>query len=417
LLRNPFEFLQNRRRRYGDVFQSNVLGRRVVFLSGIEGAEAFYDLDNITRSDAHPFTFVDLFGGINMEMYDGERHVALKSMALEAFDAEAIAGYLPVMQELIESSLSRLAARPEFRATAELRTLAIEAICRNILGLPPGPQTAAVTREYAVVLKGLVTLPIAAPGTTYWKARRARDRLLRRFRDLIGERRAHPGTDGLSRILNASTPEGRTYTDEEALLEAHHIVIAGFIVYALMAEVLRQLAERPDLRERCRAEIAAHTADGPLTMDTLSRLDTSTNVVLETKRIVPLVPLAFGRARRDFSCSGYGIPAGRTVYLALYLNNHDPGIFARPEAFDPDRFATGRAEQTAHAMAFIPQGAEPPTSHRCLGLDYSTYLVLAFLVLAVRGYEWALPMQDLRYDWRKVPPEPRDRLKVRLRAR
>jgi cytochrome P450 len=68
-------------------------------------------------------------------------------------------------------------------------------------------------------------------------------------------------------------------------------------------------------------------------------------------------------------------------------------------------------------MAFIPQGAEPPTGHRCLGLDHSTTLVLAFLTILVRDYDWELPPQDLAYDWRKLPPEPRDGLRVRLRTR
>jgi hypothetical protein len=66
-------------------------------------------------------------------------------------------------------------------------------------------------------------------------------------------------------------------------------------------------------------------------------------------------------------------------------------------------------------MAFIPQGAEPPTGHRCLGLDYSTSLVLAFLALLARGYSRDLPPQNLDYDWKKQPPEPGDGLRVRLR--
>ena len=417
LLRDPFRFLEERHRRYGDVFVSNVLRHDVVFLSGIEGAEAFYDAENITRSDAHPFTFVDLFGGINMEMYDGERHLALKSMALEAFDHDAIAGYLPDLEALISSRLERLARMQEFRAIDELRTLAIEAICRNILGLAPGPETDAVTREYADVLKGLVALPIPVPGTTYHRARQARDRILQRLRGVIAARRAHPGTDGLSRILGATTPEGHRYTDDEALLEAHHVVIAGFIVYALMGEVLRRLAERPDLRQRCLDEVSAHVGDGPLTMDALAELPTSTTVVLESKRLVPLVPLAFGRARRTFECGGFVVPAGWRVWLALHLVNHDPRIYDRPFEFDPERFSPGRAEHRAHPLAFIPQGAEPPTGHRCLGLDYSTSVTLAFLALLVRGYGWELPPQDLTYDRRKAPPEPRDGLRVRLTER
>ena len=82
----------------------------------------------------------------------------------------------------------------------------------------------------------------------------ARDRLLARIRSLIEERRRRPTEDGLSRMLSSSAPDGRTYSDDEAVLEVHHIVVAGFVVYALMVEVLRQLALRPDLLERFRIE-------------------------------------------------------------------------------------------------------------------------------------------------------------------
>lgn len=195
------------------------------------------------------------------------------------------------------------------------------------------------------------------------------------------------------------------------------MVIAGFIAYALMGEVVRRLAEQPAVLARCLAEIEERVPSGPLTMEALDRLQTSLNVVYETKRLVPIVPFAFGKARRDFASDGFRVPAGWRVYLALYLNNLDPAIYPDPGTFDPDRFAPERAEHLSHAMAFIPQGAEPPTGHRCLGFDYSTYLVLAFLAILVRGFEWELPPQDLAYEWRKRPPEPRDGLRVKLRPR
>jgi cytochrome P450 len=150
-------------------------------------------------------------------------------------------------------------------------------------------------------------------------------------------------------------------------------------------------------------------------MEALGRLETCTNVVREAKRLVPLVPLAFGKARRAFTCGGFEVPEGWTVWLALHLMNQDPEVYADGDRFDPDRFFRG--EHEAHPMAFIPQGAEPPTGHRCLGLDYSTFLTVAFLALTVRGHTWELPAQDLSYDWKKRPPEPKDGIRVRLLPR
>ncbi len=423
-MRNPFGFLEDRHRRHGPVFKSRILGRRVAFVTGLDAAEAFYDDDLISRENAHPQPLVDYFGGLNMEMFDGDRHLDLKRITLAAVDADALAHYLPDLQRLFERRLAEWAAGPdgEVSATVELRRLAIEAICLNILGLEPGPVTDGICRDYGRLLNGLVSPPVVAPGTPYWRGRKARDRLLVTIRGVIAERRAAApgagGQDGLSRLLAARTPDGRGCTDDEAVFEIHHIVLAGFIVCGLLAEVVRRLPELPDLAARCRAELAenAPEAGRPLTLDGLRRMATATTVVMEAKRIVPLVPLTFGRARRDFTFQGCHIPAGWRVYLSLRVSNLDPAVFADPHTFDPDRFGPGRAEHEAHPMAFIPQGAGLPTGHLCLGRDYSSVVVLAFLAVLLRGYEWDIPPQDLSLRFDTLPPEHRDGLRMRVRT-
>src|SRR3989442_14723891 len=191
-VRNPYGFLEDHRRRYGNVFKSHVAGRKVAFLAGTEGAEAFYDSENITRSEAHPFLMVDMFGGVNFEMYDGPRHLALQSIALEAFDPAAIAGYLPDIHSLIQSTLDRLANAGEFSATAELRRLAIEAICWNVLGLARGPETEALTREYGTLLAGLASFPVRVPRTPYRRAMAPPGPLLIPPPEGVQERRGGP---------------------------------------------------------------------------------------------------------------------------------------------------------------------------------------------------------------------------------
>jgi cytochrome P450 len=192
-VRNPYRFLEVRRDRHGDIFKSNVAGHRVVFLSGIDGASAFYDPENIGRDHAHPFLMADMFGGTNFEMYDGPRHLALKTIALGAFDQASLGGYLPDMQLAIETWLERHANGVPFPAMTALRRLAIDAICLNVMGLAPGPETETMTRDYGLLLAGLAaSVPVRIPGTTYGRAMKARDRLLARIRTVVQERRARP---------------------------------------------------------------------------------------------------------------------------------------------------------------------------------------------------------------------------------
>lgn len=164
-LRNMYAFLERKRQKHGNVFRSRLLGRDVVVVSGPAGAEALLDQAKVTRELAHPAHVRDLFGGINMNMFDGPRHTGLKSIALQAFNHAALASYLPAMQALVEGTLARLATGHEFRGVESLRQLAIEVICKNVLGLDAGAETAALCDDYVVVAQGMLSAPVPLPGT------------------------------------------------------------------------------------------------------------------------------------------------------------------------------------------------------------------------------------------------------------
>ena len=136
--------------------------------------------------------------------------------------------------------------------------------------------------------------------------------------------------------------------------------------------------------------------------------------MIDRTRYAATTPLAFGCARRSFSCGGYLVPEGWRVYLALSLRNRDAAVWRAPESFDPARFAPETAGAHKPSAGLHPPGCRPATGHQCLGLEYSTILTLVFLVLLVRDCEWDVPPQDLSYRWNTIPPEPRDGLRVRL---
>ena len=406
--KNPFRFVDDRLAAYGRIFRTHVLGRKTAVVAGPEAAGRFIDADVVMREGSMPPHVQELFGGRSLPLLDGDAHAARKRIVLQAFTREAMAAYLPVMQGAIERSFAAWSGAGEIRWLDELKRLAVEVICATIAGLPPGDEIDRLQRDYDVLLRGFATLPINLPGTPYRNALKARARILAVLRRVVAERRAAPTNDGLSRVLSATS-----ITDDEIVLELHHMVIAGFIVYGELVAIVRQLTEHADVRER----LVQQAGRGPLTLEAITSMHELMRFVSEVKRLTPIVPFVFGKTRKPFEFDGVSVPAGWMLLWAVTPSHTGYGVYSDPQQFDPGRFSLERAEDRRHEHAFAPQGAGPITGHRCPGLDFATYFMAVFTVVLLRGYTWTLPPQSFDFDWSKVPPEVKGGLRAAISVR
>jgi cytochrome P450 len=411
--KNTIRVIDERLARHGRIFRSRLLGRNAVVIAGPEAAGKFIDGSVVMRDDSMPPHVQQLFAGRSLPLLDGDAHRERKSAVNQAFTRAAITDYLPQMQSSIETAFRRWAGAGEIRWLDEMKRLSIEVICTTIFGLRPGNEMDALRRDYEIVLNGFSTLPINIPGTRYNKALKARDRIMDFFRNTVRERRKAPAGDGLSRILAAG---GTSLGDEDAALELHHIVIAGFIVFAELGATVMQLTAHPEVRDKLAAEIAAKSPTGPVTLEALMSMPYLLQVVNEVKRLTPIIPGVFGIAGDGFELDGFTVPAGWMIIWTVTPTHVAHGVYSNAERFDPDRFSPARAEDRRHEHAFVPQGAGPATGHRCPGLDFATYFMEVFGVVLLRGFSWDLPPQNFELDYSKVPPEPKDALRAAVTA-
>ncbi len=399
--KNPFAFVEARLARHGRIFRSYVLGRKTAVITGPDEAGRFIDPSAVMREGSMPPHVQELFGGRSLPLLDGEVHAARKREVLKAFSHEALRAYLPLIERTAEEYFAGWTKAGEIGWIDELKKFSIEVICAAIIGMPRGAEMDQLRRDYIILTDGFATLPINIPGTRYHKALQARDRILDVLRRAVKERRTAPTNDGLSRILASGS-----LTDDEAALELHHIVIAGFIVWAELAAMVRQLTLHPEVRERLTKEVRAGRS--------FSDMPYLLQVINEVKRLCPIVPVVFGKTKETMSFDGVTVPAGWMLLFALMPTHSTYGVFSEPERFDPDRFSPERAEDKRHEHAFIPQGAGPATGHRCPGLDLATLMMSVFGITLLRGYTWELPPQNFELDWSKTPPEMKDGLRARV---
>lgn len=412
-LADPFTFIALRVEKNGPVFRTNLLGRRTVILAGPKVSHVFLDESLTAREGSMPGNVQELFGGQSLPLLDGAAHKARKRQVLSGFLPEVLPSYVPAMESLIEASFSDFARRGEVRADDELKRLAITLIARNVIGLDPGPDLDTLLNGLKALTAAFGALPIPLPGTAYKKGLAARDSILAVLRRVVADHRSSPRDDALGKMLAHRGDDGAALSDEAAALELHHVFLAGYIVFAELSALLVRLAERADLRAALTVEVDA-LPQGPLTARAVLSLPALSRVVQETKRITPVVPISFGRAKTTFAIEGYRVPEGTMLYWAPWSHNQDAATFPAPERFDPGRFADDRAEHKGHEHAYAPQGLGGPLGHKCPGTDYATLVMSVFAVVLLRSYSWRLPEQDLGLNRGKLPPEHKDGLRVVL---
>jgi cytochrome P450 len=418
LMRDVFGFVETRAKQHGAVFRTRLLGRPTAVIVGPDATAKFIDESDVQREGAMPGNIEALFGGRALPVLDGEEHHLRKRMVMAAFTHDAVAGYVPALAALVDRALERWAAASEVRAADELRRLAIEAIGAAVVGLGPGPELDALRADYDLVLRGFHALPVTLPGSTFARAKQAMKRILAAWVRAIREHQSAPREDGLSRMLAAAASSS---LDPEAIArEIHHVVLAGVVVWAWCARAIIELDRNPGVRARLQAEVDAGGAAATPTVDAIEAMTYLDQVANEVRRISPVVPVSFGKARRTFTFAGHTIPAGWMVLWATAASHTRADVYPDPERFDPDRFAAGApAEATRHPCAFAPNGAgDVMTGHKCAGYFLAPTLLKIFLVQLLRRYTFALtPEQSLDYDWSQIPPPPRDGLRLRLQPR
>lgn len=104
---------------------------------------------------------------------------------------------------------------------------------------------------------------------------------------------------------------------------------------------------------------------------------------------------------RGARVDGVEVRAGDRLVLDVIGINHDPGIWADPLGFRPDRFLI----HEPGAFELVPQGGGHPSGHRCPGESVALgLLVETARVLAATDYDVVSPREVDRSRIPTLPP-------------
>ncbi|KAM3514478.1 hypothetical protein MY11210_001922 [Beauveria gryllotalpidicola] len=110
----------------------------------------------------------------------------------------------------------------------------------------------------------------------------------------------------------------------------------------------------PDVQRKAQQEIDSVVGPDrlPSPQDRAS-LPYTSNLVTELLRWWPVVPMGLVHtAQEDIMYKDYLIPKGAILVPMIWWFCHDPGCYADPDKFDPDRFSKGTAEPDPRGVVF-----------------------------------------------------------------
>jgi cytochrome P450 len=253
-----------------------------------------------------------------MLFLDPPDHTRLRRLFTKAFTPQRIEALKPQVTTLVTEYLNR--AEDAGGAIDFIRDFAIPlpvTVIAQMLGVPTADRDRL--REWSVAFGKLINGRILSPQELA-EAQRGVLEFVKYFRDLIAERRQHPGDDMLSGLIEVEERGDRLNT-EELIVNLILLLAAGHgTTTHLLGNGLLALSRHPEAWGRL---VAAPTVT-PTAVNELLRYD---GPVQSTGR----------QALEDVPLANRIIKQGQHVTVFLGSANHDAAHFAEPEVLNLQR--------------------------------------------------------------------------------
>ncbi len=199
--------------------------------------------------------------------------------------------------------------------------------------------------------------------------------------------------DLMHRLTIARDPESGRSMDESQLVDnlltfylAGHETTARALTWTLYL-----LARSPEWTARLEEEIERVTGGAPVSARHIEQLVEVQQVLKESMRLYPPVPLLGRQAVVPTALAGHSLSQGATVMVPIYAIHRHIRRWRDPDAFDPSRFSPEN-EAKLERYQYMPFGAGPRI---CIGNAFAmlegTAILATFLqharFAAVEGHE------------------------------
>lgn len=382
-------FLQQHFSRYGKVFKSHLFGCPTIVSGDLELNNFILLNEDKLFQSYYPKSVQDILGKLSLMLVSGELHKKLRTVALGFIaNSKSSPDFLLYVENLTISVMDSWKGCQEIQFAKEAKKFTLYVMLKNLLNIEPEePLASQMLEDYLSYMKGLVSLPLCFPGTTYAKALKARARISRTIREIIEERRKKEGPkrgDFLDEMMDKRSEE---LNDEERVSIVMDLLFAGYETTAgLLSLLLYYLAQAPEALEQLKQEHQSLTKSkkhgDPLSWQDIQQLNFNSHVVNETLRCGNLVKFVHRRTLQDVNFRGYHIPGGWQVLPVFTAVHLDPSLHDSPSDFNPWRWNDEAINKKVN-----PFGGG---TRLCPGTELAKLEATIFLHHLILKYRWKL---------------------------
>jgi len=399
--------LERGHRRYGAVFQLKIGGRDVVVFAGPDAHRAFFEASesHLARKSGHAFiatSFEEGLSCVRSERLDPRHLEALEC----AQSTEWLATRVGAVHAAIDEYLDSWGDQGEVELGVALREMATSTAWRALAG--QRPEQSVDEGSLAPPTDSAGTLDVLGAFTSWWpldserrRARRSR-RVESRLRSLLEIDEAGP-TDAdatpdsevrgtIAEVLRRSNGE-KLPVDAIATILCTALcegqAATGTLGAWMGIELLRHAESLASVENEMRERYPSGRRLSYESLVSQTKLD---NVVRESERMHPPLVMLAREVRREMRHDGFRVPKGTLALVSPGLSHRLPDVFASPHRFEPERFETTRANDSAppahgHPYAMIGFGGR---RHRCLLHNFTTLQLKAIWTVLLTRYEMEL---------------------------
>lgn len=209
---DPYHFVNQRYRKYGPIFKTNIIGRPTVVMVGPKAVDFVLSshMENFSWREGWPQNFKTLLGE-SLFVQDGEEHRRNRRLMMPALHGPALANYVDAMNEITSGYLKKWEDKKEFIWFEEFKQLTFDIASQLLLSINAGKESERLSQLFKHLTNGFFTVnPLPLPFTKLGKAITARNQILDYVSQVVKERQQHPDKDALSLLIQAKDEDGNS---------------------------------------------------------------------------------------------------------------------------------------------------------------------------------------------------------------